>query len=98
MVDDRGISTTLRSATGELIEQGRLRGAVDSYYASPIVADDKFYLLSRSGKLVVLPSDGSLEPLARLGSRRPGHGDAGDRPDDDVPPHAECAVGFSAFG
>ncbi len=64
MVDDSGITTTLRSATGELIEQGRLEGAVDSFYASPIVADGKFYLLSRSGKLVVLPSDGSLEPLA----------------------------------
>ena len=64
MVDDSGITTTLRSATGELLEQGRLRGAVDSHYASPIVADDKFYLLSRSGKLVVLASDGSLEPLA----------------------------------
>ncbi len=64
MVDDSGIATTLRSATGEMIEQGRLRGAVDSFYASPIVADDKFYLLSRSGKLVVLPNDGSLEPLA----------------------------------
>ena len=64
MVDDSGITTTLRSATGELIEQGRLEGAVDSYYASPIVADGKFYLLSRSGKLVVLPNDGSLEPLA----------------------------------
>ncbi len=64
MVDDSGITTTLRSATGELIEQGRLEGAVDSYYASPIVADGKFYLLSRSGKLVVLPNDGSLKPLA----------------------------------
>ena len=64
MVDDSGITTTLRSATGELIEQSRLEGAVDSFYASPIVADHKFYLLSRSGKLVVLPSDGSLEPLA----------------------------------
>ena len=64
MVDDGGITTTLRAATGELIEQGRLDGAVDSYYASPIVADDKFYLLSRSGKFVVLPTDGSLKPLA----------------------------------
>lgn len=64
MVDDSGITTTLRSATGELIEQGRLDGAADSYYASPIVADGKFYLLSRSGKLVVLPNDGSLTPLA----------------------------------
>lgn len=64
MVDDGGITTTLHAATGEVIEQSRLKGAVDSFYASPIVADDKFYLLSRSGKLVVLPNDGSLKPLA----------------------------------
>ncbi len=64
MVDDRGATTTLRAATGDVIAQGRLEGAVDSYYASPIVADGKFYLLSRSGKLVVLPTDGSIVPLA----------------------------------
>ena len=64
MVDDRGAATTLRAATGEVINQGRLEGAVDSFYSSPVVADEKFYLLSRSGKLVVLPTDGSLEPLA----------------------------------
>lgn len=64
MVDDRGATTTLRAATGEVIEQGRLEGAVDSFYSSPVVADGKFYLLSRSGTLVVLPTDGSLVPLA----------------------------------
>ena len=64
MVDDRGAVTTLETATGEVVGQGRLRGAVDSFYSSPVVADEKFYLLSRSGKLVVLPTDGSIEPLA----------------------------------
>jgi outer membrane protein assembly factor BamB len=64
MVNDRGIATTLRTSTGEVIAQDRLEGAIDSYYASPIAADGRFYVLSRTGKLVVLASDGRLEPLA----------------------------------
>jgi outer membrane protein assembly factor BamB len=64
MVDDSGITTTLRAETGEVISQGRLEGVVDSFYASPVAAAGRFYLLSRSGKLAVLPADGSLEMLA----------------------------------
>lgn len=64
MVNDRGIATTFRSSTGEVIAQDRLAAAVDSYYASPIAAGGRFYVLSRGGQVVVLPGDGRLEPLA----------------------------------
>jgi hypothetical protein len=64
MVNDGGIVTTLKPATGESIAQGRLRGAIDRYYASPIAADNKIFMASERGKIVVLPTDGSLEPVA----------------------------------
>ena len=43
--------------------QGRLKGAIDSYYASPVAADGKMFMLSEKGKVVVLAPGGSLEPL-----------------------------------
>jgi outer membrane protein assembly factor BamB len=64
MVNDGGVVTTFRPATGEVIAQGRLQGAVDSYYASPVAADGKVYMVSLNGKVVVLKTDGSLAPVA----------------------------------
>lgn len=62
--DGGGIVTTLNPATGAVIEQGRLKGAIDAYYASPVAADDKVFLVSQKGKVVVLKPGGSLEPIA----------------------------------
>jgi outer membrane protein assembly factor BamB len=64
MVNDGGIVTTLRPGTGETIAQSRLKGATDAFYASPIAADDKVFMASERGKIAVLPTDGSLEPVA----------------------------------
>jgi outer membrane protein assembly factor BamB len=64
MVNDGGIVTSFNPANGEVFKQGRLRGAVDAYYASPIAADDKIFMIGRSGKVSVLKPDGSLEVLA----------------------------------
>ena len=63
MVNDGGIVTTLKPATGEVIAQSRVNGAVDRFYASPIAADNKVFLFSEKGKVAVLPTDGSLQPL-----------------------------------
>ena len=63
MVNDGGVVTTLRPSNGELIAQGRLQGAIDRYYASPVAADDKVYMASEKGKVAVLPIDGTLQPL-----------------------------------
>ena len=62
MVNDGGIVTTLKPDTGELIKQGRLKGAIDRYYASPVAADGKIYMASEKGKVAVLKPGGDLEP------------------------------------
>ena len=64
MINDGGIVTTFNPGTGEVIAQGRLKGAVDNYYASPVAGDDKVYMVSELGKVAVLGSDGSLEVQA----------------------------------
>ena len=64
MVNDGGIVTTLKPETGELIKQGRLKGAIDRYYASPVAADGKIFMASEKGKVVVLAPGGDLEPIA----------------------------------
>lgn len=64
MVNDGGIVTTLKPETGELIKQGRLKGAIDRYYASPVAADGKIYMASEKGKVAVLKPGGNLEPAA----------------------------------
>ena len=63
MVNDGGIVTVLKPDTGAELGQGRLKGAIDRYYASPVAADGKVFMLSETGKVVVLPSGGSLEPI-----------------------------------
>lgn len=64
MVNDGGIVTALNPETGAEIGQGRLKGAIDRYYSSPVAADDKIYMLSETGKVAVLAPGGSLEPVA----------------------------------
>jgi len=62
MVNDGGIVTTLDPETGAEMGQGRLKGAIDRYYASPVAADGKIFMLSETGKIAVLPPGGALEP------------------------------------
>ena len=58
MVNDGGIVTALDPRTGEMLSQGRLQGAVDAYYASPVAADGKIYFVSELGlAAVVRPLD-----------------------------------------
>jgi outer membrane protein assembly factor BamB len=59
-----GIATTLNARTGAVLKQGRLTGALDDYYASPIGVDGKIYIASEHGKVVVLRAAGDWEILA----------------------------------
>ena len=59
-----GIATTLDAQTGKVLKQARLTGALENYYASPIGVDDKVYIASEHGKVVVLRAAGDWEILA----------------------------------
>lgn len=63
MVNDGGVLITFDPATGNVIKQGRLQGAVDKYFASPVAADDKVYLVSEGGAVSVLKAGGEWEIL-----------------------------------
>ena len=64
LVKEGGILTALDSKTGHILKQGRLRGALDDYYASPVAAAGKVYLLSQQGKLTVIKAGADWEILA----------------------------------
>ena len=64
MINDGGILTTLDPATGKALKQGRLREAVDHYFASPVAGDGKVYFVSKSGIASVLKAGPEQEPLS----------------------------------
>lgn len=64
LAKEGGILTTLDPATGEVLKQGRLTGALSPYFASPVGADGKVYLLSQAGNLVVVKAGREWEILA----------------------------------
>ena len=63
LIKDGGILTSVNSKTGEILKQGRLTGALDTYYASPVTAGGKIYFMSQSGKLSVVKAGGQWELL-----------------------------------
>ncbi len=63
MINDGGIVTILDPDTGERLDQGRLEGAVDKYYASPVAADGKIYMASELGKVAVLRPGRQIEVI-----------------------------------
>lgn len=54
LIKDGGILTALDKQTGEVTKQGRVRDAMDRYFASPVAADGKVFLSSEMGKITVL--------------------------------------------
>jgi len=63
-VNDGGIVTSLDPESGERLAQGRLAGAIDTYYASPVAADGKIWFVSEHGKVAVVEPGGRLEVVA----------------------------------
>jgi outer membrane protein assembly factor BamB len=64
MINDGGILTTIDGQTGAALKQGRLREAIDHYYASPVAGDGKVYLASRTGLVSVLRAGPEQEVLS----------------------------------
>jgi hypothetical protein len=64
MVNDSGILISFDPKTGDVLKQGRLKGAIDKYFASPIGADGKVYLIGQGGTLSVVRAGRDWEILA----------------------------------
>ena len=64
LMKEGGIVSSLNPATGEILKQGRTPDALEEYYASPVAADDKIFVVSASGKVTVLKAGAQWEILA----------------------------------
>ena len=64
MVKTGGIVTTLNPADGSMQKQGRSEKALGEYYASPVAAAGKIYLVNEEGKMSVLKAGAQWEVLA----------------------------------
>ena len=56
-----GILTALDPKTGKILKQGRLTGALDTYYSSPVAAAGKIFLISQKGKAAVVKAGADWE-------------------------------------
>ena len=65
-VDVKGVAACVNAKTGEVVYQERIRlkGGGDKVYASPIYADGKIYVVSRSDGTLVLAPKPEFEQLA----------------------------------
>ena len=63
LMKEGGIVTSLNPATGEVLKMGRTPDALEDYFASPVAADGKVFLVSASGKVTVLKADAQWEIL-----------------------------------
>jgi outer membrane protein assembly factor BamB len=63
MINDSGILLSFDPATGNVLKQGRLHGAIDKYFSSPVAADDKVFLVGQGGQMSVLKAAGDWEVL-----------------------------------
>ena len=64
MVNDSGILISFDPATGAVLKQGRLKGAIDKYFASPVGADGRVWLVSQDGTMSVVSAKAEWEIVA----------------------------------
>ena len=64
LMKEGGIVTTVDPATGQVLKQGRTPDALEDYYASPVAADGKIFVVSASGKMTVLKAGAQWEILS----------------------------------
>ncbi len=65
LVDSRGMGSLLDATTGETKTHKRLPGRTGGVYASPAIAGDKLYVVSRKRGTFVYSTDGEFELLAQ---------------------------------
>ena len=69
LLKNGGILTSLDPRTGEIHKQGRLTGALGTYYASPVASGGRLYAASTDGHLVVVKAaaEWDVESVADMG-------------------------------
>jgi outer membrane protein assembly factor BamB len=63
LMKEGGIVSSLDPSSGEVLKQGRTPEALEEYYASPVAADGKIFVISASGKVTVLKAGAQWEIL-----------------------------------
>ena len=64
LMKEGGIVSSVDPASGQVLKQGRTPEALEEYYASPVAADGKIFVVSASGKVTVLKADAQWEIVA----------------------------------
>ena len=59
-----GILTSQQVSDGTLGKVGRLEGALDNYWSSPVAAGDRIFFAAESGKIVVIKAGLDWQILA----------------------------------
>ncbi|MBI4905866.1 MAG: PQQ-binding-like beta-propeller repeat protein [Acidobacteria bacterium] len=54
VLKEGGVLTALDSTSGKMLKQGRITGALEAYFASPVAADGKIFTASKDGKVAAL--------------------------------------------
>ena len=69
VLKEGGILTAYDPAEGRILKQGRVEGAVDAYFASPVASDGKIITAAKDGKVAVLKAgaDWSVQQVNDLG-------------------------------
>ncbi len=69
VVKNGGILTAFDPRTGAVLKAGRLGDALESYFASPVAAEGRIYMVSEAGKVVVVKGgrDWEVEGVYPLG-------------------------------
>lgn len=63
ILKEGGILTAYDPRTGAVVKQGRVDGAIDAYFASPVAGDGKIFTAAKDGKLAVLKAAREWEVL-----------------------------------
>ena len=64
MIANGGILTSVQVSNGALGKVGRLEGALDNYWSSPVAAGDKIFFVAESGKIVIIKAGLDWQILA----------------------------------
>lgn len=63
MINDSGILISFDPTNGAVLKQGRLHGAIDKYFSSPVAADNKVFLIGQGGQVSVVKAAGEWEVM-----------------------------------